>query len=118
MVAVWSGHCHLWWVVGGLSRPSRGGGFMHPARDGNVVRACGWLEGTGRCVFCATTELDLVRPWGLAVTGLVSAAVWLVGRGGWVVVVLHFSSFFGLPMGLCMAGWLGGDEGFPGGKGL
>ncbi len=109
VVAVWRGHsrhCHLWCVVGGLPPvPER---WLHASCKGrNVVRVCGWLAGTGRrCVFLCYDRLDSVRPWGLFVTGLARPGRWwLVGRGGWVVVVLLFSSFFGHPHGV-VYGWL------------
>lgn len=117
---MWCGHCYLC-VVGGLPSPSRRGGFMHPARDENVVKACGWLEGTGRCPFCATTDWTWYDRGVCWSQGWPRLGWWLVGRGGWVVV-LHFSSFFSSPFFppwgcVWLVGWLGSDEGFPGARG-
>ena len=59
--------------------------------------------------FLCYDRLDLVRPWGLLVTGLaevgvVACGTWWMGCGA-AFFIFFFISFFS-SMGLCMAGWL------------
>ena len=72
---------------------------MHPARDEKCREGLWLVGGHGKAPFLCYDRLDLVRPWGLLVTGLAEVGVgglWDVVDGLWCYIFHLFPLFFSL----------------------